>query len=82
MLVVTGANRPLDRGVVEKVLCRAPAGWLVASRRDPQQTATLTEQSMQVRTDDVATLAEWTTSFAGAEQVLVVSVNQLGEPGH
>lgn len=80
MIVITGANGQLGRGVVENLLRRMPADQLVASVRDPQQAGTLVARGVQVRAGDFAKPQELEKSFAGAEQVLVVSVNQVGEP--
>ena len=81
MIVVTGANGQLGRAVVEGLLTRLPADRIVASVQDPGKAAALAEKGVHVRAGDFAKPNGLATAFAGAEQVLVVSVNQLGEPG-
>ena len=81
MIVVTGASGPLGRAVVEGLLNRVPADRIVASVRDPARATALAEQGVEVRAGDFAQPEALATAFAGAEQVLVVSVDQLGEQG-
>jgi NAD(P)H dehydrogenase (quinone) len=81
MIVVTGANGVLGRGVVENLLALVPAEQVGVSVRDPQGAADLAERGVRVRRgdyDEPATLAD---AFAGADQVLVVSGLSLGEAG-
>ncbi len=79
MIVVTGAAGQLGRGVVEKLLTRLPADRIVASVRDPAKATALAEQGVHVRAGDFAEPDRLAAAFAGAEQVLVVSVDKLGE---
>ncbi len=81
MIVVTGANGHLGRAVVERLLDLLPADRIVASVRDPAKATTLTQRGVHVRAGDFARPDGLTTAFAGAEQVLVVSPDQLGETG-
>jgi NAD(P)H dehydrogenase (quinone) len=81
MLVITGATGKLGSQVLHHLLQRVPAAQLVASVRDPQKAADLLAKGVFVRAGDFAQPAELTTAFAGATQVLVVSPDQLGEPG-
>lgn len=79
MIVVTGATGHIGRGIVEAVLRRVPGGSVGVSVRDPEKAAELAERGVRVcRGDfgDPSTLAE---AFDGAEQVLIVSVNTIGE---
>ena len=80
MIVVTGATGQLGRVVVDGLLARLPASRIVASVRDPAKAKALADQGVHVRAGDFARPADLLTAFEGAEQVLVVSVNQLGEP--
>ncbi|HTJ31913.1 MAG TPA: NAD(P)H-binding protein [Dactylosporangium sp.] len=78
MIIVTGATGQLGRQIVERLLDRVPAEGIGVSVRDPGRAADLAARGVRVRRGDFAdpeTLAE---SFAGAEQVLVVSVDQTG----
>lgn len=80
MIVVTGANGQLGRAVVEGLLTRLSANAIVASVRDPAKAEALARQGVNVRAGDFASLEELPAAFAGATQVLVVSVDKLGEP--
>ena len=80
MIIVTGANGQLGRAVVAGLLGRLPADWIVACVRDPAKATALAERGVAVRAGDFAAPDELATAFAGAAQVLVVSVDKLGEP--
>ena len=80
MIVVTGAGGQLGRAVIDGLLDRLPTGRIVASVRDPGNVASLSERGVEVRAGDFARHESLATAFAGAGQVLVVSVDQLGEP--
>ena len=79
MIVITGANGQLGAAIIENMLRTVPAHQLVASVRDPSQAAALAERGVQVRAGDFAQPDLLRTAFAGAEQVLLVSANKLGE---
>ena len=80
MIVVTGASGQLGRAVIEGMLGRLPADRIVASVRDPEKATALADKGVQVRVGDFAAPDGLAAAFAGAEQVLVISVDQLGEP--
>jgi len=80
MIVVTGATGQLGRAVVEGLLTRMPAGEIIASVRDPARATAFTERGVKVRAGDFARREELPAAFAGGYQVLVVSVDKLGEP--
>ena len=79
MIVVTGATGQLGSAVVEGLLARLPADRIVASVRDPAKATALAERGVHVRAGDFAKPDELATAFEGAEQVLVVSLDKLGE---
>lgn len=79
MIIVTGANGQLGRAVVEGLLTYLPADQIVASVRDPAKATALAQRGVPVRAGDFADPKELTAAFAGATQVLVISVDQLGE---
>lgn len=81
MIVVTGANGQLGRAVVEGLLTRLPANRIVASVRDPAEATGLAERGVHVRAGDFAKPDGLAAAFEDAEQVLVVSVDQIGETG-
>ena len=81
MIVVTGANGQLGRGVVEGLLARVPADEIVASVRDAAKAKAFAARGVHVRMGDFADPASLAMAFADAEQVLVVSPDKLGEEG-
>ena len=81
MIVVTGGNGQLGRGVIDGLLGRLPADQIVVSVRDPAKAAAFAEQGVDVRAGDFAEPEGLAAAFAGAAQVLVISVDQIGETG-
>lgn len=79
MLVITGANGQLGAAIMENLLRLVPANQLVASVREPGQATALAERGVQVRAGDFAQPESLRTAFAGADQVLIISANKLGE---
>lgn len=79
MIVVTGAAGQLGRAVVKGLLTRLPADRIVASVRDPGKAAAFAEWGVSVRAGDFARPEGLAAAFAGAEQVLIVSVDKVGE---
>jgi uncharacterized protein YbjT (DUF2867 family) len=78
MIVITGANGTLGRGIVERLLERVPAERVAVSVRDPAQAAPLAERGVEVRLGDYDDRAGLRAAFARADQVLVVSANRTG----
>ncbi|MER7642446.1 SDR family oxidoreductase [Streptomyces sp. NPDC126522] len=79
MIVVTGANGQLGKGVVDQLLARVPAERIGVSVRDPEGAKELAERGVRVRRgdfDDPETLA---AAFEGAEQILLVSAASTGD---
>lgn len=79
MIIVTGASGQLGKGVVNALLARVPAGEIAVSVRDPAKTADFAGCGVQVRRGDFADPASLTSAFAGADQVLLISADKLGE---
>jgi NAD(P)H dehydrogenase (quinone) len=78
MIVVTGATGTLNGATVRHLLDRLPADQIGVSVRDVGRARHLADRGVRVRQgsyDDPAALRE---SFAGAEQVLLVSSSDLG----
>jgi uncharacterized protein YbjT (DUF2867 family) len=75
MIVVTGANGRLGRGVVEGVLQRAGAPNVGVSVRDPAKAADLAARGVRVRRGDFADADSLPAAFEGASQLLLVSSN-------
>ena len=81
MIIVTGATGQLGSQIVERLLERVSADQVAVSVRDPEKAGSLTGRGVQVRRGDFAEPATLTDAFEGASQVLVVSVDTLGEAG-
>ncbi|WP_406132071.1 SDR family oxidoreductase [Streptomyces sp. NBC_00989] len=79
MIVVTGANGQLGRGVVDRLLVRVPAERIAVSVRDPERAKALGERGVQVRRGDFDDPASLTGAFEGAEQILLVSAASTGD---
>ena len=79
MIVVTGATGQLGRGVVEALLARLPPGDIAVSVRDPAKATDIAERGVQVRRGDFADPTRLGAAFEGADQVLLISADKLGE---
>ncbi|WP_327186420.1 MULTISPECIES: SDR family oxidoreductase [unclassified Streptomyces] len=79
MIIVTGATGKLGRRTVERLLERVPADRVGISVRDPRKAQDLADRGVRVRQgsfDDPTSLAH---SFEGAEQLLLVSLDRIGQ---
>lgn len=79
MIVVTGATGHLGRGIVENLLGRIAARDIVASVRDPGKAGGLAARGVAVRAGDFADARSLEAVFRGADQVLIVSADKLGD---
>ncbi|AXL88876.1 NAD(P)-dependent oxidoreductase [Streptomyces sp. CB09001] len=81
MIIVTGATGQLGRRIVEHLLARVPTEQVGVSVRDPghPQARTFADQGVRVRRGDFADAESLAHAFEGASQVLLVSVDKLGE---
>lgn len=79
MIIVTGANGQLGRGIVEQLLARVPADQVGVSVRDPEKAGAFAARGVRVRRGDFADPATLNDAFKGASQVLIVSVDELGD---
>jgi len=79
MIGVTGATGQLGRGIVDGLLSRMPADRIFASVRDPAKAAGFAAKGVHVRTGDFTRPDDLAAAFTGATQVLVTSVDKLGE---
>ncbi|MFC6647099.1 SDR family oxidoreductase [Granulicella cerasi] len=79
MIVVTGATGHYGRKVVEGLISRVPASNLDVSVRDPEKATGLTAKGIRVEKASFAEPATLAAAFDGAEQVLLVSANVLGD---
>jgi len=78
MIVITGANGQLGRGIVD----RLPAEGLAVSVREPADAKDLADRGVRVRRGDFTEPDTLRDAFAGAEQVLIVSAAAVGEEAH
>lgn len=79
MIIITGGNGQLGRAVVERLLARVPAERIGVSVRDPEKARGLAERGIRVRRGDFGDAASLAHSFEGAEKVLIVSTDIVGE---
>lgn len=79
MIVVTGASGALGQLVVQGLLDKVPAQHIVAAVRDPAKVAHLAARGVQVRQADYNDPASLDAALAGAEKVLLVSSNVVGQ---
>ncbi|MGW2339258.1 NAD(P)H-binding protein [Streptomyces sp. NPDC001661] len=75
MIVVTGATGGLGGATVEHLLQRMPADRIAVSVRDAAKAKHFADRGVRVRQGSYEEPAALRDSFAGAEQVLVVSGN-------
>jgi NAD(P)H dehydrogenase (quinone) len=71
MIIVTGANGPFGRLVVERLTALVPAGDVVASVRDPAAAQGLRDRGVEVRRADFGEPSSLAAAFAGAGTVFV-----------
>ncbi|MER5884907.1 NmrA family NAD(P)-binding protein [Streptomyces sp. NPDC001941] len=79
MIIITGATGQLGRRIVESLLTRVPAGQVGVSVRDPQKAKALADQGVRVRQGSFTDARGLAHAFEGASQVLIVSVDKMGE---
>lgn len=79
-LVVTGATGQLGRLVVTSLLDKGvDADQIIATARDTSRLADLADRGVQVRHADYNDPASLKEAFAGADRVLLVSSNEIGQ---
>ena len=79
MIVVTGATGHYGRKVVEGLAKKLSASQVGVSIRDPKKADSFAAMGIRVSQGDFKDPDTLAKSFDGAEQVLLVSVNVLGE---
>lgn len=79
MIVVTGASGALGQLVVQGLLEKVPAGQIVAAVRDPAKVAHFAARGVQVWQADYNDPASLDAALAGAEKVLLVSSDAVGQ---
>ncbi|MBM9506294.1 NmrA family NAD(P)-binding protein [Actinacidiphila acididurans] len=79
MIIVTGATGQLGRRIVERLLTLVPADRVGVSVRDPRKAQAFADRGVRVRQGSFTEPAGLAHAFEGASQVLVVSVDAMGE---
>lgn len=79
MIVVTGATGQLGKAIVENLLKRVPSDQIAASVRDAGKAGDLASRGIDVRTGDFADVGSLEKAFAGADQVLLISADKIGD---
>ena len=79
MIVVTGATGQGGGGGVAGLRGRRPAGDIAGSVRAPATAADRAGRGVQVRRGDFTDPTSLDVAFAGADQVLLISADKLGE---
>lgn len=78
-IVVTGATGKLGRHVIEGLLKHVAASDVIAAVRDPQKAADLAARGVVVRHADYTAPDTLDAAFAGAEKLLLISSNEVGQ---
>lgn len=79
MIVITGASGRLGRQVIEKLLETVPAAEIIAAVRNPEKANDLAALGIQVRQADYSKPETVHSALAGAEKVLLISSNEVGQ---
>lgn len=79
MIVVTGTTGKLGRHVIEGLLEKVPATEIVAAVRNPEKAADLAARGVEIRQADYTKPDTLRTAFAGAEKLLLISSNEVGQ---
>ncbi|MGI8712443.1 MAG: NAD(P)H-binding protein [Solirubrobacteraceae bacterium] len=75
MIIVSGANGTLGRGVVEHLMKRFAPEEIGVSVREPDKAAALAARGVRVRRGDFTDPDSLRDAFEGGQQVLIVSSN-------
>jgi NAD(P)H dehydrogenase (quinone) len=79
MIIITGATGKLGRQIVERLLARVPAHGVGVSVRDVDKARDLADRGVRVRAGSFTEPESLAYAFEGATQVLIVSVDKLGD---
>ncbi len=79
MIVITGATGQLGRLVVAALLKKVPASGIVAAVRSAEKARGLAAMGIGVRIADYNDPAAWDAALQGAEKVLLISANEIGQ---
>jgi NAD(P)H dehydrogenase (quinone) len=79
MIVITGATGQLGRQVITALLKKIPANKIVAAVRNIEKAHELAALGVTVRFADYNQPAVWDAALEGAEKVLLISSNEVGQ---
>ena len=79
MIVITGAAGQLGRLVITELLKTVPASQIVAAVRHPGKASDLAALGVELRVADYNEPATLASAFAGADKLLLISSNELGQ---
>ncbi|WP_405780604.1 NAD(P)H-binding protein [Streptomyces sp. NBC_00859] len=80
MIIVTGATGHLGHRITERLLARGvPADRVGVSVRDPRKAQALADRGVRVRRGSFTEAGSLADAFEGASQVLIVSVDKMGD---
>lgn len=79
-LLVTGASGNMGRRILE-LLLETETGPVIATTRTPEKLQKFSERGVMVRPASFDDPASLRTAFEGADRLLVISTDALGEPG-
>ena len=81
MIIVSGSSGKLGRLVVEHLIQRGAARQVRALSRDPAKLADLTAHGVETRAADFDASATLPAAFEGGDVLLLVSTDNIAEPG-
>lgn len=81
MIIVSGAAGKLGRRVVETLIGRGAAGRVRALSRSPEKLSDLTARGVEARRADFDDPAGLPAAFEGGSTLLIVSTDNIFEPG-
>ena len=81
MILVSGASGKLGRRVVEHLIERSAAGQVRALSRDPSKLADFAAQGVATRAADFDAPGSLPSAFEGGDVLLLISTDNIVEPG-
>ena len=79
MIVVSGATGQLGRLVIASLLKKTAASNIVAAVRNVEKAKDIAALGVQVRQADYSQPASWDAALQGADKVLLISSNEIGQ---
>jgi NAD(P)H dehydrogenase (quinone) len=79
MIVVTGATGQLGRLVISALLRKVPAASVVAAVRNVEKAKDIAALGVQVRAADYNKPESWDAALKGADKLLLISSNEVGQ---